>query len=62
MTQPRGDPDFLQEPIASDHGREFRPQDLDRDLTIVLEVVGQVDCGHAALSQLPLEAVAVGEG
>ena len=62
MTKPRGDPDFLQEPVAPDRGRELRPQDLDRDLAIVLQVVGQVDRGHAALAQLPLDPVAVGEG
>ena len=37
-------------------------QDLDGDLAAVLEVLGEVDGGHAALAELALEAVAVGEG
>jgi hypothetical protein len=28
----------------------------------VLEIVGEIDRGHAALAQLPLDAVAVGKG
>ena len=62
MTKPCGDPDFLQEPIAPDQGGEFRPQDLDRDLAIVLQVLGHEDGSHATLSQLPLDVVAVREG
>ena len=44
------------------HGGEFGVEDLDGDLAVVLEVVGEVDGGHAALAELALEAVAVGEG
>src|SRR5262245_59164904 len=61
MTESRSDPDFLQKPIAPDHGGEFRPQHLDRDLAIVLDVVSQENRSHASLSQLPLDAVVVGE-
>ena len=43
-------------------GGQLRPQHLHRDLAVVLEVLGEVDRGHAPLAQLPLEAVAVGEG
>ena len=35
---------------------------LMRDLAVVLQVLGEVDRGHAALAQLALDAVAVGEG
>jgi hypothetical protein len=31
-------------------------------VAVVLEVLREVDGGHAALPQLPLEAVAVGQG
>ena len=41
---------------------ELGVQDLDRDLAGVLDVLGEVDGGHAALAQLALEAIAVGEG
>ena len=42
--------------------RELRVEDLDRDLAAVLQVLGEVDGGHAALAELALEAVAVGQG
>ena len=42
--------------------REFGAEDLDGDLAVVLEVVGEVDGGHAARAELAFEAVAVGEG
>ncbi len=35
---------------------------LQRDLTLVLQVIGQVDRGHAALTQLTLDGVAAFEG
>ena len=35
-------------------------QDLDGDLAVVLQVLGEVDGGHAALAELAFEAVAVG--
>ena len=54
-------PDLAQESLGADHGRQLRPQHLDRDLAIVLEVLGEVHRRHAALAQLPLDAVAVGE-
>ena len=36
--------------------------DLEGDLALVLEVVGQVDSGHPALTDLTLDAVAALEG
>ena len=41
---------------------EFGPQHLDGDLAVVLQVLGEVDRGHAARANLPLDGVAVGEG
>ena len=43
-------------------GGELGAQDLERDRAVVPEVVGEVDRGHAAASELALEAVAVGQG
>ena len=54
--------DLGQEPLGAEDGAQLRPQHLERDLPVVPQVVGEVDGGHAALPQLPLEAVAVGEG
>ena len=51
-----------EEPLGADDGGQFRPQHLDRHAAVVLDVLGQVDGGHAALAELALEAVAVGEG
>ena len=53
--------DLAQEPLGADHRGELGAQDLDGDLAVVLEVLGQVHRGHAALAQLALDAVAVGE-
>ena len=53
--------DLGEEAVAADDGAQFGMEDLDGDLTGVLEVLGEVDGGHAALAELALEAVAVGE-
>ena len=53
--------DLGEEALGTDDGGEFGAEDLDGDGAVVLEVVGEVDRGHAALAQLPLDAVAVGE-
>ena len=58
----RGGPDLEHEPVGAEHGGELGPQHLDRHLAVVLQVVGQIDRGHAALAELALEPVAVGEG
>ena len=54
--------DLAQEALGPDDGREVGPEDLDGDLALVAEVVREVDGGHAALAQLALDPVAVGEG
>jgi hypothetical protein len=41
---------------------ELRPQDLDGDPAIVLQVQREIDGGHAARAELALDAVAVGQG
>ncbi len=53
--------DLTQEPLGADDGRELGAQHLDGDLAVVLEVVGEVDGGHAALAELALDRVAVGQ-
>ena len=61
MMECRGDLDLAQEPVDAEHGGQVGLEDLERDLAVVLEVVGEVDGRHAPLAQLPLDAVAVGE-
>ena len=40
---------------------EFGTQHLHRDLTVVLQVLGEIDRCHAAATEFPLDGVAVGE-
>ncbi len=54
--------DLDHEPLGPEHGGQLGLQDLEGHLAIVLQVLGQVDGGHAALPQLPLDPVAVGQG
>ncbi len=61
MLEVGGDLDLGEEPVAADDGTQFGVEDLDGDLAGVLQVLGEIDGGHAALAQLALEAVAVGE-
>ena len=53
--------DLSQEPFRTDYRREFGAQHFCGDLAVVTEVLGEVDDGHPARSQLPLDVVAVGE-
>jgi hypothetical protein len=62
MLQAGGDPDLLKESLRSERGGELGAQDLERDGPIVPEIVGEVDRGHAAASELALDAVAIGQG
>ena len=46
----RGGLDLDPKPVGADDGRQLRPQYLERDLAVVLEVAGEVDGGHPALA------------
>ncbi|CAN5742774.1 hypothetical protein BH24ACI5_BH24ACI5_03460 [soil metagenome] len=59
MVEPGRDRDFAQESIASDVGRDLRIQDLDGDGAAVAHVMRKIDGGHAAASDLAVEAVAI---
>ena len=61
MAQIGGGFNLAQESLRPQRGGQLGTQDFHRDLAMVLEVFGQVHRGHAALAQLPLDAVAVGE-
>ena len=61
MGEPGGELDLAEEPFGADGGREVGPEDLEGDLAVVAQVVGEEDDGHAALAELALEAVAPGE-
>ena len=57
-----GDLDFPEEPIGPERRGQFRPEDLDRHLAVVLQVLGQIDGGHPALAQFALEPEVVRQG
>ena len=62
VLQVGGGLDLGEEPLGADDGGELRAQHLDGHLAIVLDIVGEVDGGHAARAEFPLDAVAVGKG
>ena len=51
----------LKEAVATEGRAEIRMQHLDRDITIVLEIMREIHGGHAPLAQLALDAVAIGQ-
>jgi hypothetical protein len=59
VLQLRGGLDLAQEPLAAERGAEVRVQDLDRDLTVVPHVLGEVHRGHPARTDLALDTVAM---
>ena len=61
MLQPCRRLDLRQEPFAADRGGQFMVHDLDRHLTIVFQVLSEVDRGHATGTELALDPVAVSE-
>ena len=50
-----------QEPLGAQDGGELGADDLDRDLPLVLEVLGEVHRGHAARAEFAFDAVAVSQ-
>ena len=62
MLQVRRRLDLSQEPFGPDHCGQFRLEHLERDLPLVLQIVGEIHRGHAALTELALDLVATLEG
>jgi len=54
--------DLGEEALGAHHGSELGLEHLERDLALVLEVVGQVDGGHSTLAELTLDSVEALEG
>ncbi len=61
MLQPGAEPDLAEEPLGAQDLGQVGMEDLERDRSVMLQVVGQKDGGHSAASQLPLDPVAVGQ-
>jgi hypothetical protein len=62
MIQLGGDRDFPEEPLRPDRRGQLRTKNLDRDLSVVLPVVSQVDGGHPTPAKLTLDLVAITQG
>ena len=60
VTERGRDLDLAREALEPDRRSELGSQHLDGDLAVVLEVLGEMDRGHAPLAQGAHQAVAVG--
>ena len=61
MVEPGGEADLGKEPLPAQHCGQLGLQHLERDVAIVLEVVGEEDGGHPAAPELPVDGVGAGE-
>jgi hypothetical protein len=57
MLETGRDPDLAGEALRTEGGGELGPEDLYRDLTLVLRILGQKDQGHATLAELPFDDI-----
>ncbi|MBI4421882.1 MAG: hypothetical protein HY560_13745 [Gemmatimonadetes bacterium] len=62
MRQFGRDLDLAQEPLGSHRERQLRLEHLERDLAVVLPVVGEVNDRIPAATELALDRVAVRKG
>jgi hypothetical protein len=62
MLQPGGEMDLALETFGAESGGELGEEDLERDGTVVAEVVSEIDDGHSAAPELALDSVAIGKG
>ena len=61
MGQLGGDADLAKEALGAYRSGEFMLQDLDRNLALVLPLLGQVHGRHTTLAEYALDRVAIGE-
>ena len=61
MRQAGRDLDLADEPVVPERRGELGPENLEGDLALVLDVLRQVDGRHAALTEFPLDHIAVGD-
>jgi hypothetical protein len=54
----RDDADLAQEPLGAERVGEFRPQQLDRNMPVMLDIARQVHRGHATHTELPFDVIA----
>ena len=61
MLEIGGELDLGQEPLGADDGGEPRRQDLEGDLAVVPQILGEVHGRHPARADLTFDPVPVGE-
>lgn len=61
VLQLRGELNLLQKSLRAECLRQLGFEDLERHLTIVLEIVSEVDGRHTAVTERPLKPIAIGE-
>ena len=62
MGETRHHADLAQEPLRLLGGRHLRTQHLERDVAVVLQIVGLVDEGHPTTTELLLDPILPVEG
>ena len=58
MLQMGGDVDLLEEPFGPERRRQVGAKQLEGHQPPMLEVLGEVDCGHPAAPELAVDGVA----
>jgi hypothetical protein len=61
MIEVRCDLDLAEETIDANRSGQLRPEHLDRDLAIMLEIVSEIDGCHPTSTELTLNRVAVSQ-
>ena len=61
VVQACGDFDFSEKAFRTEGGGQFRPKDLHRHLSLVLNVLRQVDRGHSTPADFTFNRIAVGQ-
>ena len=61
MLKPGGDADLAEKPVGTDRDGEILAQNLDRDLTVVLQIPRCIDGGHAPAADFSLYVVPIRE-
>jgi hypothetical protein len=61
MLQAGGESDLSLKPLRSQSSSQFQMKHLESDRSIVSQILGQVDRGHAAAPERTLDAVTIGK-
>jgi hypothetical protein len=61
MLQPGGEADLALEALGAEAGGQVQVEELERDRSVVPEVLGEPDRGHPPAAELALEGVAVAQ-